>query len=59
MMMRAGFSIGMNRHGSSPNLLGADAGEIDRGFAVHARCLSRIRIEIVPWHDAHAIVFPI
>src|SRR5262249_45142341 len=58
VMMRAGLRVRTNIHRTSPNLLGADAGIIDGGLAIHARRLRGIGIERVGRNDAHAIVLP-
>ena len=48
VVMRAGLGIGMDVHGACPELLRADAGEVDRRLAVHAGRLRGIRVERSP-----------
>ena len=57
-MVGARLGVGMDRHRARPQLLRADAGEIDRGLAVHSRGLRGVRIERPGGHDAHAVVLP-
>ncbi len=59
MMMCAGFCIGMDRHRPGPNLLRADASEVDRGLSVHAGGLRGVRVKRASRDHAHAVVFPI
>src|SRR5262249_15205499 len=58
VVMRAGLRVGMDADGPGPELLGTGAREIDRGLAVHAWRLRRIRVERMAGDDAHAIMFP-
>ncbi len=57
-MVRAGFGVGVNGHSAGPQLLRADAGEIDRRLAVHALGGRHVGIELVAGNHAHAIVLP-
>src|ERR1700676_2774090 len=59
VMMRAGLSIGMDHHRSSPEFLGADSGMRDGLGAIHARRLRCVGIEFAAADDAEAVVFPI
>src|SRR5262249_6252707 len=47
VVMRAGLGIGMDADRPGPEPLCAGAGEINRGLALHARRLRRIRVERV------------
>src|SRR5215831_6196394 len=42
-----------------PDLLGPDAGQVDRGRAVHARGLRGVRVELIPRNDLDAVGLPI
>ena len=59
VMMGAGLSVGVDRHGSRPDLFRARAGMVDRGRTVHAGGLRRIRIERVAGDDLDAVLTPI
>ncbi len=59
MVMGAGLGIGLDLHRARPDLLGADAGEVDRGGAVHARRLRGIGIELVAGDDLHPVRLPV
>ncbi|MGX1144896.1 hypothetical protein AB7M15_000718 [Bradyrhizobium ottawaense] len=58
VMVCAGLGIGLDADGAGPQFLGADAREIDRGRAVHARRRRHVGIELVAGNDAHAVMFP-
>jgi uncharacterized protein YjbJ (UPF0337 family) len=58
VVMRAGFGIGPDGHGTRPQFLRPDAGEIDRGLAVHAGGRGHVGIELIAGNDPHAIVLP-
>src|SRR5262249_13453128 len=58
VVMRAGLGIGMDADRPGPEPLCAGAGEINRGLALHARRLRRIRVERVAGDDAHAVMLP-
>jgi hypothetical protein len=58
VMMRAGLRVGMDVDGASPQLLRTDSREVDGRFAVHARRLRRVRIELARGDDANAVVLP-
>src|SRR5262249_42159729 len=58
VVMCPGLGVGPNVHRACPNFLGADAGIVDRGLAIHARRLWGVGIERMARNDAHAIVFP-
>src|SRR5262249_49590258 len=47
-----------DRHRASPEFLRADAGEIDRRLAVHARRRRHVGIELIAGNDADAVVLP-
>src|SRR6516162_8138940 len=59
VVMRPGLGVGVNLDGARPDLLGADAGEIDGSRAVHARRLGRVRIELITWDHLDAMGLPI
>ncbi len=58
-MMRAGLGVGVDLDRPGPDLLRADAGEIDRRGAVHARGLRGVRVELVAGDDFDPVDFPI
>src|SRR5262245_47052331 len=58
VVMCPGLGVGANVHGACPNLLGADAGIVDRSLAIHARRLRGVGIKRMPRNDAHAVVLP-
>jgi len=51
VMMGAGLGVGVDRHGSGPDLFRAGASVIDRGCAIHARSLRRIWVEGIARDD--------
>ncbi len=57
-MMHARLRIGLDPHRSGPDLLGTDAGMVDRGLAEHAGRLGRVGVELVALDDANAIMLP-
>ena len=57
-MMRAGLGIRLDGDGAGPQFLRADAGEIDRGLAVHAGGRRHIGIELIAGNDPDTIVLP-
>src|SRR3569832_788029 len=58
VMVDAGLGVGGDRHGAGPDLLRADARLVDCGLAEHAGRLRGVRIELVAFDDAHAVVLP-
>src|SRR5690348_16585155 len=58
VMMRAGLGVGLDVDRTGPELLRADAGEGDRGLAVHARGRRHVGVELVAGNDAYAVVLP-
>jgi hypothetical protein len=58
VVVRPGLRIGVDVDRAGPELLRADAGEIDRRLAVHARRLRRVGVELAGGHDPHAVVLP-
>jgi hypothetical protein len=58
VMVRPGFGLGVDSHGAGPKLLSAHAGKVDRGLAIHVRCLGRVGVELVSRNHPHAIVLP-
>src|SRR5262249_2858957 len=58
MMMRSGLRVRLDRDRAGPELLGTCAREIDRGLAVHAGRLRRVRVERMARDHPHAIVLP-
>jgi hypothetical protein len=58
VMMRAGLGVGLDGHGARPQFLRADAGEIDRGLAVHPGGRGHVGIELVAGNDADAVMLP-
>src|SRR5690348_15909132 len=58
MMMRASLGVGLDLDRAGPELLRADAGEGDRGLAVHARGRRHVGVELVAGDDAHAVMLP-
>ena len=58
VVVGAGLGVGVDVHRAGPQLVGADAGEVDGGLAVHARRLRGVRVEPVAGNDAHAVVLP-
>ena len=59
MVVSAGLGIGMDRHGARPDLLRADAGEVDGRLAIHAGRLRRVRVERPGRDDPDAPVLPL
>ncbi len=59
VVMGAGLGVGVDGDRAGPQLLGADAGEIDGRGAVHARRLGGVGVERSGGDDPHAVVFPI
>ncbi len=58
-MMDARLRVRLDRNGTGPDLLGADAGVIDRGLSEHARASARgVGIELVALDHAYTVVFP-
>src|SRR5579862_8843696 len=57
--MRAGFGVGVDVDRAGPDLLRADAGEIDRRGAVHARRLRRVGVELVARDHLDAVLLPV
>ena len=57
--MRAGLGVGVDGHRAGPQLLRADAGEIDRRGAVHARGLGGVGVERAGGDHPHAVMFPV
>jgi hypothetical protein len=58
VMVRPGFGVCVDGHGAGPQLLSAHAGKVDRGLAIHARCLCRVGVEPVARNHPHSIVLP-
>jgi hypothetical protein len=58
VMVRPGFGVGVDGHGAGPQLLSVHASKVDRGLAIHARCLGRVGVEPVARNHPHAIVLP-
>src|SRR5262249_5590156 len=58
VVMCPGLGVGANVDGACPNLLGADAGIVDRSLAIHARRLRGVGIKRMPRNAAHAVVLP-
>src|SRR5690606_4268175 len=58
VMVCTGLGVGMNVHGACPDLLCADASEIDRGGAIHAWSARRVRIETVARNHLNAGMLP-
>jgi hypothetical protein len=59
MMMRAGFRVGMNRHGAGPELARARPGVGDGGGAVHAGRLRRVHVKIGARDDPDTVLAPV
>ena len=57
-MMGAGLGMGVDGDRAGPQFLGADAGEIDRGLAVHTGGRRHVGIELIAGNDANAIMLP-
>jgi uncharacterized protein YjbJ (UPF0337 family) len=58
MMMRAGLGVRLDRHGAGPQFLRANAGEVDGSLSIHPRSRGHIRVKLIAWNDANAIVLP-
>ena len=58
VVVGAGLGVGVDGHRAGPELLRADAGEVDRRLAIHAGCLGRVGVELAGRDDAHAVVLP-
>lgn len=59
MMMRAGFGVGINDHGSSPKFLCANLSVGDGLGPSHSRSLWRVGIELAAADDTQTMVFPV
>ena len=59
MVMRAGFSVGLNHHRARPEFGRAGARVGDSGGASHASRLRRVGIELVRMHNLYAVDRPI
>ena len=59
VVMGAGLRVGGDLDRARPDLLSPDSGKIDRGGAVHARGLGRIRVELVTRDHLDAVGLPI
>ena len=58
-MMRTGLGVGVDVHCAGPQLLRADAREVDGRLAVHAGRLRGVGVERIGADHAHAVVFPV
>ena len=58
MVVRARLRVRVDGHGPGPELLRADAREVDGGRAVHAGGLRGVGVEGARWNDGHAGVLP-
>src|SRR5260370_11565085 len=58
-MMVAGLCFGMDLAGPRPVLLRPDASEIDRGGAVHPRCLGGVRVELIARDHLDPVKLPV
>src|SRR5262249_48197303 len=58
VVMCPGLGVGADVYGACPNLLGADAGIVDRGLAIHARRLRGVGFGSMPRNPAPAVVLP-
>jgi uncharacterized protein YjbJ (UPF0337 family) len=58
VMMCAGLGVRPDRHGASPKFLRADAGEVDRGLAIHAGRRGHVGIKLITGNNANAIMLP-
>src|SRR4051794_8095200 len=58
MMMRTGLGIRLYRHGAGPQFLRANAGEVDCSLSIHPGSRGHIRIKLIAWNHANAIVLP-
>ena len=58
VVMRAGLGVRLDDHRSGPKLLRADAREVDRRLAVHARGLRNVRVQLGRGNDAYAVMLP-
>jgi len=59
VMMGACLGVGVDRHSAGPDLFRAGAGVIDRGCAIHARRLRRIRVEGIARDDFNPMFPPV
>ena len=59
VVVRAGLGVGVDRHRARPDFFRADAGEVDRRLAVHARSLRGVGIERARGDHPHAVVLPV
>src|ERR1041385_177515 len=59
VMMRAGFGIGVDMDRAGPDLLRADAGEIDRRRAIHPGGLGRVGVELIAGDHLDAVGLPV
>jgi len=58
VVVRTGFSISVNRHGASPELLRTHAREVHSRLAVHARCLGGVTVQLIGPDHANAVMLP-
>ena len=58
MVVRAGFGIGMDGDRAGPEFLRPDTSEVDGGFAIHARRLGGVAVELPAGDHPHAVVAP-
>jgi hypothetical protein len=58
MMMSAGLGVRLNRDGSGPQFLRANAGEVDRRRTIHPLGRGNIGVEIVRGNDTDTVMFP-
>src|SRR5499427_5016967 len=59
VVMRAGLGTGLDYYGTGPDLLSPGRCAADRGFAIHAGRLRRVRVELALPHDPHAGLAPL
>src|ERR1700678_4105440 len=59
VMVRPGLGVGVDVHRARPELLRADASEIDRSLTLHTGGLCRIWIEVRPGNYPYAVMLPV
>jgi hypothetical protein len=59
VVMGAGFGIGSDGHGTSPEFRGSSAGVRDGSLTGHTRCLRCIGIQRAGSHNLDPMLFPV